>query len=92
MSFKMWDYEFEGYYIDPNRLQESPGVYVIWCKEDDRWIILDAGESDNVREQILNHDRADYWRKNCKGTIHYSATYIDDPRERADLEWRILTE
>lgn len=92
MSFKLCDYEFDGYYSDPNRFREAPGVYIIWCKTDDSWIILEAGDSDNIREQILNHPRADYWRKKCNGMIHYSATYLDDPKEKANLVWRILTE
>jgi len=89
MSFQRWDYEFDGAYTDPNRLQTRAGVYVIWCKIGDDWHILDVGESDDVRYRVNNHDRADCWTQNCLGTIYYSVTYLSDPQERADLEQRI---
>ena len=89
MSFSRWDHEFDGAYTDPNRLRESAGVYVIWCKVGNDWSILDVGESDNVRERINNHNRADCWTQNCVDTIYYSAAYISDPQERSNLEQHI---
>lgn len=29
MAFDRWGYNFDGAHTDPNRLQSSPGVYVI---------------------------------------------------------------
>lgn len=91
-GFDRWDYHFDGAYTDPKRLREAAGVYVIWCKADNQWIILDVGESDNVRERLNNHERFDCWEDNCSGTIYYSATYISDQQERLDLEQRIRNE
>lgn len=88
-GFDRWDYLFEGAYTDPNRLRDVAGVYVIWCKSDNQWTILDVGESDDVRNRINNHERADCWEDNCSGTIYYSATYISSPQERSNLEQRI---
>ena len=89
MGFDRWDYHFEGAYTDPNKLQTSAGVYVIWCKDGEMWTKLDVGESDNVRDRVNNHERADCWIENCSGTIYYSATYISDPEERSNLEQKI---
>lgn len=89
MSFNRWDHEFDGAYTDPNSLQSAAGVYVIWCKTDNNWTILDVGESDDVRDRINDHDRSDCWRRKCKGTIYYSATYIDNASDREELEQKI---
>ena len=92
MSFIRWDYEFDGTYTSPDRLQSELGVYVIWCRDGDSWAVLDVGESDNVRARVSDHDRADCWAKHCTGTIYYSAHYMplsdEDERRRVEQEIR----
>ena len=78
MAFERWGYQFDGAYTSPDHLQPRPGVYVIWCRIGDDWSVLDVGESDDARERVINHERADCWRRNCVGTIYYSATYTPD--------------
>lgn len=75
MGFDRWGYHFEGCFTDPNSLESRSGVYVIWCKTGENWTVLDAGESSDVKDRVLNHDRKDCWTRNCKGTIYFSATY-----------------
>jgi len=92
MAFERWGYQFDGAYLDPNGLQARAGVYVIWCQPlQGDWTVLDVGESDDVRDRINKHDRSDCWRKNCSGTIQYSATYTPNLNEgqRRDIESRI---
>lgn len=92
MSFTRWDHEFDGAYNNAERLKAMAGVYVIWCKKGDVWTILDVGESEDVVDRIINHDRRDCWFRNCKGTVLYSATYISNPQERLDLENKIRSQ
>ena len=89
MGFDLCGYHFEGTYISPYELKSNPGVYVIWCKTDVRWTILDVGESDNVNDRVNNHDRTDCWARNCSGAIFFSATYLSDLQERSNLEQTI---
>lgn len=89
MTFQRWDYEFDGPYTDPNRLQPSAGVYVVWCMINTSWFVLDVGESEDVVDRLNNHDRAECWRQNCNGTIFFSATYISDEQDRFNLEQSI---
>ena len=89
MSFTQWDHEFDGAHSDPFLLREAAGVYVVWCEAEGIWRILDVGQSENVVNRTRNHDRADCWSRNCSGKIYYAATYISDPLERHDLEYRI---
>jgi hypothetical protein len=86
MGFDRWGNHFEGCYLSPDELDSRPGVYVVWCKRGGTWIILDVGESDNVNYRLNNHERADCWKQNCRALIYYSAVYISDPKERANLE------
>ena len=89
MSFFKWGYEFDGSYTNPNMLSPTPGVYVIWCQTKNAWKILDVGESGNVIASIIYHESTDRWKRNCSGTIRYSATYIPDKKERLELEKKI---
>lgn len=75
MPFDSWGYHFEGAFSAPRQLPSGSGVYVIWCKDGDNWKVLDVGESDDVRDRVMNHKRADCWSRNCSGIIHFAATY-----------------
>ena len=86
MGFESWGYHFDGSYQISSLLDAKAGVYVVWCKKENGWKILDVGESADVRERIENHDRKECWKQNCGGTIYYSATYISDEKERKKLE------
>ncbi len=81
MSSEYFGYPFEDLVSDPSQLKSRSGVYVIWCKSDGNLSVLDVGESQNVRERVMNHDRSDCWIRNCTGTINYSATYTPNKTE-----------
>ena len=82
MPYNMYGYNFEGAFVDPSDLEIESGVYLIHCKADDKWYVLDVGESQNVRERVMTHDREDCWKTNCRGgVIHYSAHYMPNSTE-----------
>jgi hypothetical protein len=91
VSFERWGFQFEGAFSSSDNLKSVSGVYVIWCKEGDNWKVLDVGEADDVKGRVSNHDRADCWKRNCFGTIYYSATYTPGLTEeqRRQIEQRI---
>lgn len=95
MSFERWGYAFEGAFTDPASLEQRSGVYVIWCKTGDNWKVLDVGESHNVQDRVMNHDREDCWERNCTGVIYYSVTYTPNlqqaGRKQIEQEIRNLT-
>ena len=94
MPFDRWGYHFKGLFQNAQSLSSGPGVYVIWCKENDHWTVLDVGESENVRDRVSNHDRAECWRRNCSGTIYYSAIYTfgsEEERRRIEQDIRSRT-
>jgi hypothetical protein len=73
-----------------DKLKNEPGVYVIRCRSSSGdTLIIDVGQSDNVRDRVMSHDRRECWNKNCKGRLEVAATYIKDEQERLELEKKI---
>lgn len=92
MAFSRWGYGFEGAFLDANKLESRSGVYVIWNKVDDKkWEVLDVGESGDVLNRVLTHDRSGQWEAACTGTIYYSVTYTQNKQQagRMEIEQRI---
>lgn len=93
MPFEYLGYQFNGAYASPDSLESSPGVYVIWCRCEDNWNVLDVGEAEDVRERIKNHERKACWEEHCSGEIYYSATYTSTAEyskdNRLEIEQRI---
>lgn len=86
MGFEKWGYTFEGAWKTPEKLESKSGVYVIWCKNQESWTVLDVGESHDVKERVLNHDRSDCWEEECSGTIYYSVTYTPNLQQKGRKE------
>jgi hypothetical protein len=72
-----------------DKLKNAPGVYTIWCRSSSRDTLIDVGQSDNVRDRVMSHDRRECWNKNCKGSLEVAATYIKDEQQRLDREKEI---
>jgi hypothetical protein len=91
MGFKRWGYDFEGSWTIPSFLESRSGIYVIWCKDGDNWYVLDVGESHDVKDRVLKHDRKDCWEKKCTGVIYYSAMYTPNLQQhgRKEIEQKI---
>jgi hypothetical protein len=91
MAFEHWGYTFEGAWNHPNNLEPRPGIYVIWCKTETVWSVLDAGESQDVKAAVLAHPRKDDWKIKCTGEMYYAATYTPslEPSGRKEIEQKI---
>jgi hypothetical protein len=70
-------YRFEGPVYSKDLLKDTPGVYTVL---DDRTpngiLVLDVGESEQVKTRIGNHDREDCWLENRRARICYAALYM----------------
>lgn len=91
MVFEFLGYQFDGAYASPDSLEPRPGVYVIWCRCEDEWTVLDVGGSNDVKEGIKNLEREACWKEHCTCEIYYSATYTPNLQqtERIKIEERI---
>ena len=78
-----------------DKLKNAPGVYVIWCRSSstssrDTLTLIDVGQSDNVRDRVMSHDRKDCWSKHChQESLKVAAIYIKDEQQRLNLEKQI---
>lgn len=82
MSIPIGKYEFEGPYRDTASLEDRSGVYAILDqRENNRYGLLDVGESSNVKTRVETHDRKGCWERNKKGTIHYAVHYTPGLRQ-----------
>lgn len=91
MSMTIGEYSFEGPYTNTNQLEDSSGVYAIHCLRNDKYILIDVGESATVKSRVENHDRANCWRRNCSGTLTVSVFYTPHLQQagRREIEQRI---
>ena len=69
----------------------ATGVYMVWCKTGDQWSVMDVGESANVQERVLNHDRAPQWKRHCSGVLYFAAHYTPNAQQpgRRDIDHRV---
>jgi hypothetical protein len=82
-------YELDGPYESADGLQSRSGVYVISTKAPDgEHVIIDVGESSDVRDRVTHHDRAEEWPKYVRNGFYISAYYCDEPK-RMKVERRI---
>ena len=75
MSLIIAGYEFEGPYLVVEDLQDRSGVYVILDRRDEKYIVIDVGESHAVKSRVTNHERKDCWKKHCENGIWLYAVY-----------------
>ena len=94
MAFEHWGYTFEGAFPTPDRLENRPGIFVVWCRAADEknWTVIDVGESQDVKARILSHESAEQWKKLCTGTMFYAATYPPNISSagRAEIEKKLI--
>jgi hypothetical protein len=91
MAFEMYGLTWEGAFTDANKLEPRSGVYMVWCKNGEQWSVMDVGESANVQERVLNHDRAPQWKQRCRGVLHVAAHYTPNAQQagRREIEKRL---
>lgn len=76
MSIKIGGYDFEGPFTDTSKLRSEQGVYsILDHRPDGKYIVVDVGESEDVRSRIENHDRSDCWNRNRQGTLTVAVLY-----------------
>ena len=68
-------YSFEGPYTSAELLQDRAGVYAILDGRATEIIVVDVGESSEVKSRVDGHDRKTCWNKNRLGTLKVAVLY-----------------
>ena len=94
MNIRINGFTFEGPYFDTLFLREWPGVYVVLdFNSINDFIVLDVGESDNIKRRIETHDRCTCWHRHLKRKLAYAVLYdplIYDPNwDRSAIEKKL---
>ena len=75
MGIAVGRYTFEGPYTLTGKLEDRSGIYAIHCYRDNKYYLIDVGESATVRSRVETHERKSCWQRNCSGTLAVSAYY-----------------
>jgi len=75
MGIKVGRYTFDGPYTLTGKLEDRAGIYTIHCYRDNKYYLIDVGESATIKSRVENHDRKYCWERNCSGTLTVSAYY-----------------
>jgi hypothetical protein len=91
MAINIKDLKFDEPIKSMDELKDKPGIYVILCKIDKKYYILDVGESEPVKSSIKNDDRKENWKKQVQTELSYVVMYTPDKNqaERNALEKQI---
>ncbi len=75
MAKQSYDITYQGYWREPNKsgIPAESGVYTVYRATYDKTAktvslkqVLYIGESDNVKDRIAGHEKADDWKKHLK--------------------------
>lgn len=85
------EYMFDGPFTNTGFLNHQAGIYVLLCGSD--FVVIDVGESSDVKHRIENHERMDCWRRNCSGDLSVAVMYTPglDASNRCKIEAAIRT-
>jgi len=83
VSFKVADYTFMGSYPvdETDQIKNWPGLYAILCRRDSRHYLVDVGESDDLKSELVKNGRKALWEENCSSTLVITVKYT------LELEW-----
>ena len=79
MGITIGNHSFDGPFTSTSQLRAQSGVYAILGRgaAGGNWIVLDIGESGDVRSRVETHDRKLQWQ-NCGHTsLSVAALYCD---------------
>jgi len=92
MSINIGNYSFEGPFSNPSSLSNKSGVYAVLTRAttNDKYSVVDIGESGEVRDRVSDHNRAPCWNRNKKAAgLAYTAYYCNEStRMKVEAELR----
>jgi hypothetical protein len=77
MSITIGNLNFDGPFTGSSQLQARSGVYAILGRGTGNWIVVDIGESGDVKDRVENHDRKLQWQGSGHATLGVAAYYCD---------------
>ena len=92
MSLTVSDITFEGPFSSSDDLEDRSGVYLIVDQVDGETLLIDCGESAQMRTRVASHDRSECWQRNGRGrlsvAVHYTPGLQQDGRRQIESRLR----
>ncbi|MFG6485283.1 hypothetical protein ACG04R_01295 [Roseateles sp. BYS78W] len=90
MTIQIGSYAFDGPHPNAGQLAARSGVYAILGRHAPgaTWLVLDIGESQDVRGRIDSHDRRPQWRRQGMPELACAAWYCAEP-DRMRIEQQL---
>jgi len=94
VSITIGGYTFDGPFAGTDKLEDLSGVYAIRCYREQKYFVVDVGESATLKTRVENHDRKESWKRNCTGTLMVAALYTPhlQPAGRTEIEQKTRDE
>jgi len=93
MSLTIVGQTFQGPFFNNSSLEERSGVYVIVTRRysNDKYTVVDVGESATVKSRVSNHERSSCWNRNNLGELKVAVCYTPNLGQpgRKELEQKI---
>jgi len=91
LTITVGDHTFNGPYENPERLSPRAGIYAIHDRRENRYIIIDVGETHDIRDRVSRHERRPCWERESTGTLTYSELLTPNLRQsgRKEIEQQI---
>jgi len=86
MSVKIGSYSFGGYYSSPSDFEEKAGIYAVFCRNYEKDVLIDIGESDDIRLRVENNEKSSCWRRTCASALGYVVLYTPDLDEQGRIK------
>lgn len=81
-------YEAEGPYTSTDKLEDRSGVYTILTRANtnEKWTVIDVGESCGLKSRVEGHDRADCWKRHSKGILGCAPYYTPSAQQAGRMQ------
>lgn len=80
-------YTFNGPYSSTESINDKSGVYAVLCKKDNKYDVVEVGESSTVKSRLDDHDRKACWKKECTtSTMYYAVKYTPNLQQAGRME------
>lgn len=88
MNLKLGRYDFT-LYASAAAVEDKAGVYAVVCKSQDKYRVLDLGESATPQSRLQRHERRPCWQRNADGPLMYAVYYTPFSTQRHRLEMEL---
>ncbi len=79
MSISIADYMFEGPFFSLSEVRAVRGVYAVVCLTGrGNFLLLDAGEGEDLKRAVRENPLKECWVENCKGRVGVGVLYTPD--------------